>query len=99
MNGTTWTQVTVPYPGLPGEITPDGNGGLWTAAIQPLANGTDQFWMLHMSAAGTWSSYQIQGSWLTDVTQVPGTASVWSVGSVPAKSGWNAAIWAYGPLP
>ncbi len=101
MKGSTWTQVKIPWAVIPGRITPDGSGGLWITA-QMLGTTSDQSWVLHRTEAGRWSHTQIPApDFISDITLVPGTTSLWGAGWTPTKSGTglNAAVWAYGILP
>jgi hypothetical protein len=94
-NGSQWTTVAVPYSGIfPGYFAPDGQGGFWLDALDTTSSKT---WVLHYSAAGTWSRTTLGTGSMGPLALVPGTTSLWGVGSVPTSTpASNARIWAYG---
>jgi hypothetical protein len=91
-NGSQWTSVTVPYSGIAlNYFAPDGQGGFWLDA----SDGTSKTWVLHYSAADTWSRATLTGS-MGALALVPGTTSLWGVGSVATPTpASNARVWAY----
>jgi hypothetical protein len=93
-NGSQWTSVTVPYSGISLQyFAPDGQGGFWLDALDT----TGKTWVLHYSAAGTWSRTTLGTGSMGPLALVPGTTSLWGVGSVPTSTpASNARIWAYG---
>jgi len=94
-NGSQWTSVTVPYSGISLEyFAPDGQGGFWLDALDTTSSKT---WVLHYSAAGTWSRTTLRTGSMGPLALVPGTTSLWGVGSVPTSTpASKARIWAYG---
>jgi hypothetical protein len=105
LNGTTWTAVTVPFTVNLGAMTSDGQGGLWmTSNALPPTNNT---WAVHLAVSSTgtltWTRHLLTagaGGFAYDITLIPGTTSLWAVGSEPATAttGSSAAIWADGPI-
>lgn len=93
-NGSTWTSVKAPYSGVILEsFAPDGQGGFWLDSNRS-AGGT---WVLHYSASGQWSRTALTSGSLGPLALVPGTTSLFGVGSVStATPAANARIWAYG---
>jgi hypothetical protein len=92
-NGSQWTSVKEPYSIQPEFFAPDGQGGFW------LDNDINhsETWVVHYSAAGKWSRTMLTTGSLGPLALVPGTTSLWGVGSVPAASpAGNARVWAYG---
>ncbi len=104
LHGTTWTAVTVPFKLNLGAMTSDGQGGVWmTAGALPPAN---QSWVVHLAVSSTgaltWTRHQLTsgaGGSAFGITLIPGTTSLWAVGSLPATTttGSSTAIWADGP--
>lgn len=104
LHGTTWTAVTVPFKLNLGAMTSDGHGGLWmtSGALPP----TNRSWAVHLAisstGARTWTRQLLTsgGGGVFDITRIPGTTSLWAVGSKPATAttGSSAAIWADGPI-
>jgi hypothetical protein len=93
-NGSEWTSVTVPYSGIAlNYFAPDGQGGFWLDAVDT----TSKTWVLHYSAAGTWTRTALGTGSMGPLALVPGTTSLWGVGSVrTATPASNARVWAYG---
>jgi hypothetical protein len=93
-NGSQWTSVTAPYSGISlSYFAPDGQGGFWLDAFDTTA----KTWVLHYSAASQWSRTTLTTGSMGPLALVPGTTSLWGVGSVPtATPASNARIWAYG---
>ena len=98
-DGRSWHPVAVHVPNgadLLYGITPDGHGGLW---IEAEGSSSGQWWMLHRSASGAWTSTALPShAWLGQAALVPGTSSLWGAGAVPVVGGSDAEIWAYGPV-
>jgi hypothetical protein len=94
-NGSQWTSVTVPYSGIAlNYFAPDGQGGFWLDALGTTSSKT---WVLHYSSAGQWSRTALSTGSMGPLALVPGTTSLWGVGSVPtATPASNARVWAYG---
>lgn len=94
-DGSQWTSVKVPYAGLSlGDLAPDGQGGFWLTAFAGSKN-----WAVHLTAGGQWSRSSIASRTLDALALVPGTTSLWAVGSVAtATPASNARIWANGAL-
>jgi hypothetical protein len=58
-------------------------------------------WALHRSRSGTWTRTRISsgaGSGFFGLALIPGTTSVWGVGSAATKLGSAAAIFAHGHI-
>jgi hypothetical protein len=94
-NGSQWTSVKVPYSGIGlDSFAPDGQGGFW---LDGYGTTTSKTRVLHYSAAGTWSRTTLTTGSMGPLALVPGTTSLWGVGSVPtATPASKARIWAYG---
>jgi hypothetical protein len=92
-NGSQWTSVKAPYSGLVfGDLASDGQGGFWLTAFEGSKN-----WAVHLTAGGQWSRASIASRTLDALALLPGTTSLWAVGSVAtATPASNARIWAYG---
>ena len=86
-----WPSRPLPTGFDPTQITPDGHGGLWLTAIN---TRTSAFWLLHRSATGQWTVVRDPGAGA--LALIPGTRSLWGAGATPHKSGFEAAIYAYG---
>jgi hypothetical protein len=97
-NGTTWTQVTVPWKVTAYSITSDGAGGIWLTALP--AGSSSTWLLLHRTKAGTWSKTALSpaGAGVFGLSQVNGTRSVVGAGGVPAGSGTAAAVYLHGSL-
>jgi hypothetical protein len=93
-NGTTWTSVKVPYSGITLEFfAPDGHGGFWLDG----SSSPGKTSVLHYSANGQWSRMTLTSGSMGPIALVPGSRSLWGVGSVPtATPASNAGIWQYG---
>ena len=72
-------------------IAADGRGGLWVTALGPAG----QPFAVHRTAAGRWSRTPIS-TLLSGLELIPGTASLWGVGSATKRTGADAVIWADG---
>jgi hypothetical protein len=94
-NGSQWTSVAVPYSGISLDyFAPDGQGGFWLDSYI----SRSKTWVLHYSAAGKWSRTTLTTGGIGPLALVPGTTSLWGVGSVgTATPASNARVWAYGP--
>jgi hypothetical protein len=86
-----WTSPSLPHGFDPTQITADGHGGLWMPAINA---HTGAFWLLHRSATGRWAIVRDPGA--QSITLIPGTRSLWGAGATSHKTGFEAAIYAYG---
>jgi hypothetical protein len=102
LHGTTWTAVTVPFKVDLDAMTSDGQGGLWMTA--EALSPPDKIWAVHLAVSSTgaltWTRQLLDagGGFAYDITLIPGTTSLWAVGSKPATTGSNVAIWADGPI-
>lgn len=77
-NGTRWKRATVPGSALPGQIIPDGGGGIWMTAHS--GSGGSVSWALHRSRSGTWTRTRISsgaGAAFFGLALIPGTTSLW----------------------
>jgi hypothetical protein len=96
-NGTQWTRFELPWKVDVYDIAADGQGGLWLNALEATTTVNHAF-VVHRTAAGRWSRTAI-GTFLQDLTLVPGSTSLWGVGGTPTTgTGGNAVIWAYGTI-
>ena len=86
-----WAQVALPLPhaGLQ-DLAPDGRGGIWLGAYD--RHGS---FLWHRSAAGHWSRIAATPG---TMTLIPGTTTALGAAAQQAATGWNAAVWANGPL-
>jgi hypothetical protein len=95
-NGSQWTSVTAPYSGILLQyFAPDGQGGFWLDGYDTHS----KTWVVHYSAAGTWSRIRFATGSMGPLALVPGSTSLWGVGSVPAATpagSGKARVWAYG---
>ena len=92
-NGSKWASVKAPYSGLTlNFFTRDGQGGFWLDS----SSSAGKTAVLHYSASGRWSRITLTSGRMGPIALVPGTRSVWGVGSVPTATASNARIWAYG---
>ena len=71
-----WLRVDLPWRDMHiYKMAPDGSGGLWILA------GYGAYYVIHMSASGIWSRHA-DGQYVPlDIALIPGTTSLWSVGS------------------
>jgi hypothetical protein len=94
-NGTRWTRFELPWKVDVYSIAADGRGGLWTSGLRTT---TSQPFVVHRSASGGWSRTPVS-TFLFDLALVPGTTSLWGVGSAATGvTGGDAVIWAYGKV-
>jgi hypothetical protein len=82
----TWHQVPVPFPdSYPGALAPDGNGGAWFIVSQVVRHKLVT--RFYHYGRGRWSRYAIptkpgRRSFVASVTWIPGTRSLWAIGSL-----------------
>jgi hypothetical protein len=93
LRGGHWTRHALPKNYDPTDMVADGRGGLWFTAIDT-SNNKVQF--LHRSAAGHWSVIHDPG--VGPLALIPGTSSLWGAGDTSLKTGFEAAIYANGPV-
>lgn len=93
-NGSTWTSVKAPYSGIMlNFFAPDGHGGFWLDSSSSRSKTS----VLHYSATGQWSRIGLTSGSMGPIALVPGTRSLWGVGSVAtATPASNARIWESG---
>jgi hypothetical protein len=91
-NGVRWTRVALPWKVDPGRIAADGHGGLWLTAFGPAGP-----FVVHRTAAGRWSRTPVS-AFLFGLALIPGTASLWGVGSAANRTGADAVVWAFGTV-
>lgn len=93
-----WVRYKLPWSLSTVGLTSDGQGGMWLTGVS-LANG--QTYVMHRTSKGAWSRTAIvstpQGG-VRDVTRVPGTSSLWAIGTKAVKTVTNAVIWADGAV-
>jgi hypothetical protein len=91
-DGSQWTSIKSPYPTATlSYFAPDGQGGFWMDSYHS-ASKTRVF---HYTASGQWSRTTLSSGSMGPLALVPGTTSVWGVGSVPtATPALDARIWA-----
>ena len=99
-DGQQWSTVPVTVPShlLLTAMAPDGHGGFWFAGDRTFS-GSGTPWVVHRSAAGTWTSRKLTsapGS-AFDITHIPGTKSLWAAGDLQTATGADAVIWGKGP--
>lgn len=94
-DGSQWTTVTDPYPGIQLiSATPDGQGGLWFDS----GPASSTAWVLHYSAGGQWSRAKLTTGNMDGMAGAPGSTTLWGVGSVAtATPASNARVWSYTP--
>jgi hypothetical protein len=93
-NGTQWTRFELPWKVGGDSIAADGHGGLWMNAVGLLSG---QPYVVHRTATGRWGRTPI-GTFLFGLALIPGTASLWGVGSATQRTGADAVVWAYGTV-
>jgi len=93
-NGTRWTRFELPWKVDVYELAADGHGGLW---MNGLGLTTSQAFVVHRTAASRWSRVPISTP-LFGLALIPGTASLWGVGSAMKSTGADAVIWAFGTV-
>jgi hypothetical protein len=93
-NGSTWASAKVPYSGITLDyFAPDGHGGFWLDSSSTLGKTS----VLHYSASGVWSRAALTSGSMGPIALVPGTRSLWGVGSVATTTpASNTRIWEYG---
>ena len=93
-NGAQWTRIAVPLKVVLDRIVADGQGGLWLTAV----GLTGRPFVVHRMASGRWSRTPIS-TFQFDLALVPGTTSLWGVGTAATGvTGGDAVIWAYGKI-
>lgn len=92
-NGTQWTRFELPWKVDVYSIAADGRGGLWMSGLR----APSQPYVVHRAASGRWSRTPIS-TFLFDLALVPGTTSLWGVGSAAMVVTGDAVIWAYGKI-
>jgi hypothetical protein len=94
LTSSGWARIKIPYSLDPVDLASDGRGGLWLTAVDSASAG----WVVHRTASGQWSRVSLgKSARMFGLALVPGTASLWGVGSVNQQAGSKAAIWADGP--
>lgn len=96
-NGKAWVTAASPAD-IVGSLVPDGNGGLWADGIDINPGG---FWYLYHFVRGQWTQFTPTGVNThapETLTWIPGTRSVWAVGSNFNASGeFFGVVLKYGP--
>lgn len=88
-DGVSWTEIALPFTAFPlGPMAADGHGGLWI--YQSVGNPTDEPYLYHYSH-GTWRSEALpvpagDRGQIFAMTHLPGTGSLWAVGSMGQNS-------------
>lgn len=96
-NGSRWVRFRSPWTIGFFAMAPDGHGGIWLAAN----NTSPGFWAVHRTASGLWHRFLITKSpeaGMAKLALIPGTSSLWAVGSLPHGPGSDATIWALGKV-
>jgi hypothetical protein len=92
-NGASWTRIKVPWSGFQlNSPVSDGHGGLW---LTGLSVSTNQSYVVHRTSSGAWSRTALNAGALA---LIPGTTSLWAVGSKATSTASDAVIWAYGSV-
>jgi hypothetical protein len=91
-DGSQWTSIGSPYPTATlSYFAPDGQGGFWMDSY----HGASKTWLFHYAASGQWTRTTLGTGSMGPLALVPGTTSLWGVGSAPtATPASNARIWA-----
>jgi hypothetical protein len=87
-----WAKVAIPWRIVVNPLAPDGHGGIWFAGASDR-----QEWLVHRTAAGSWTRTLIPHG-ILDLGLVPGTTSFLGVGDLPRPPGTDAVIFARGRL-
>jgi len=100
-NGTRWQRFTSPWRvQQPERFATDGVHGVWIPAVT--GGDSPATWILHLSAAGTWTRTLIAtsgadtGVGVGDLALIPGTTTLWGSGGLLTTIGGSAAIWEHG---
>lgn len=98
-NGGSWTRET-PRSARGhylSDYASDGAGGLYVHGWGPDRAGEDRHRLFHRSARGTWSHRTLTGARsVQQITRIPGTRSLWAVGTREDADGLNVAVWSLG---
>jgi hypothetical protein len=91
-----WKRIDVPAANTIYGIVRDGNRGLWLYAYNE-----DNTWTLDHYSAGTWTQYPIPSTSggspvIYSMASIPGTQSVWAVGTVFSAGKYKGVILKYG---
>jgi hypothetical protein len=94
-DGHGWKKVTVALPatGTPNGLSADGHGGFWMSVYSQTSA-----WAVHISASGKVTEVR-QLARNGRVVPIPGSSSLWAVGSTTKHTGTAAAIWLRGSRP
>jgi hypothetical protein len=100
-DGRNWKRFVSPWTvQQPERFATDGAHGVWIPAV---TGGDDpSTWILHLSAAGSWTRTEIvsagpqAGVGVGDLALIPGTTTLWGSGGMLTATGGNAAIWEHG---
>jgi len=93
-NGNRWVRLKPPWTVYFSGMAPDGRGGIWLTGI----DGSHASWVVHRSASGRWQRIHISRSsaGMENLVKIPGTSSLWGIGSLPHGPGTDATVWALG---
>lgn len=93
-DGKRWVRFKPPWTVYFGGMAADGDGGIWLTAI----DGSHASWVVHREASGQWHRIHISESsaGMENLAKIPGTSSLWAVGSLPHGPGTDATVWALG---
>jgi hypothetical protein len=94
-DGHGWRKVAAALPAHAtlDNLTADGHGGIWLSAAN-----VQGLWAVHVSAAGRVTRIALPTQ-VGRVIPVPGSGSLWAIGSKPARTGTAAAVWLHGSRP
>ncbi|MCP2343009.1 hypothetical protein [Actinomadura rupiterrae] len=81
-NGRSWKRMAAPGAKCLGDVTPDGQGGLWFVSQDAKRNSV----LVHRTKAGKWSTVRVPGSkagvFVDGLARVPGTTTIWGASTV-----------------
>jgi len=94
-DGHGWRQVALKLPvgTYPDSMTADGHGGFWLNAY-----GRKYQWAVHVSANGKTSRIGLPTAPARAIP-IPGSSSLWAVGAIERRTGWDASIWLHRSRP
>lgn len=93
-DGHQWVRFKPPWTVYLSGMAQDGHGGIWLTGI----DGSHASWVVHRSASAEWQRILISKSsiGMENLVKIPGTSSLWAVGSEPHGPGTDATAWELG---